>query len=322
MIAGLPTMKTREGARRMNLIVLFRGASQVRHVAVPLPTLAGLFASGVLVLLGSFGLGYGLARSQAPAAGSAHIATMQEQIAAQQAEVASARHMAQGYVAALAVRLGELNAHVIRLNALGSRLAAMARLDDGEFDFSDKPAMGGPDEPESVAVEGSLLTADLDDLAARLERQDRQLALLAGLLVDRKLSEAIKPRGWPVRSGYISSYFGRRADPFTGQPRHHRGIDFAARAGSEVVAVAAGVVTWTGYRQGYGRMVEITHGNGYVTRYAHNARNLVGVGDEVRQGDAIALVGASGRATGSNLHFEVWHDGRPVDPGRYIRSST
>jgi murein DD-endopeptidase MepM/ murein hydrolase activator NlpD len=198
----------------------------------------------------------------------------------------------------------------------------MAKLDDGEFDFSESPGVGGPDEPALGSAEIPGLMDDLDHLGARLDRQERQLTVLANLLVDRKLSEDARPRGRPVKVGYVSSYFGRRTDPFTGQPRFHRGIDFAAKTGAEIVAVATGVVTWTGYRHGYGQMVEVTHGNGYVTRYAHNARNLVAVGDHVEQGDTIALMGATGRATGSNLHFEVWQNGRPVDPVRFIRQAT
>ncbi|MBT8094237.1 MAG: M23 family metallopeptidase, partial [Gammaproteobacteria bacterium] len=117
------------------------------------------------------------------------------------------------------------------------------------------------------------------------------------------------------------SYFGKRTDPFTGKPANHTGIDFAGKHGDEIVAVADGVVTWSGDRYGYGIMVEINHGNGYATRYAHNSENLVSVGDEVRKGQVVALMGETGRATGPNLHFEVLQGGRRVNPVNFIRES-
>jgi len=125
-------------------------------------------------------------------------------------------------------------------------------------------------------------------------------------------------RGSPVTAGYVSSQFGSRTDPFTGRLAFHKGVDFAGRAGADVVAVASGVVIWSGPRFGYGDMVEVNHGNGYVTRYAHNADNLVAVGDTVRRGQVIARMGDSGRATGPNLHFEVLLNDKVVDPLTYI----
>jgi murein DD-endopeptidase MepM/ murein hydrolase activator NlpD len=307
----------------MNLIVFCRSTRGTRHLALSTPLLAALGLSLGALLLASFGLGYGTARSRGFVPADERIGELELEVADQKASVSRARARAEDNVAALAIRLGDLNAQVLRLNALGSRLAAMAKLDNGEFDFSEKPALGGPEDAAPAgAVQPAGLTEDLDSLDQRLEAQDRQLDLLAGLLLDRKLSAEVRPRGRPVKSGYVSSAFGQRADPFTGRSRFHRGIDFAAKTGVEIVAVATGVVTWTGYRQGYGRMVEVTHGNGYVTRYAHNAQNLVAVGDHVQQGDTIALIGRTGRATGSHLHFEVWYQGRPVDPGRFVRQAT
>jgi murein DD-endopeptidase MepM/ murein hydrolase activator NlpD len=306
----------------MNLIVFCRGTRGTRHFALSPALLAVLLSSTLAVVAASFGLGYGIARSRGYVPGDERIAALQDQVASQQVAVRRARDAAQDQLNALAIRVGELNAHVIRLNALGSNLAEMAKLDDGEFDFSRSPAIGGPDEPTEGAVGVPDLLVDLEDLGTRLDHQQRQLSVLADILVDRKLSEEVRPRGRPVKAGYISSYFGRRTDPFTGEIRSHRGMDFAARTGAEIVAVATGIVTWSGPRQGYGRMVEVTHGNGYVTRYAHNAQNLVHVGDHVQQGDTIALMGATGRATGPNLHFEVWKDGRPVDPSGFIRQAS
>lgn len=311
-----------DGIRRMNFIVFCRSTKGTRHFALTTPLMAGMALSAMALLAGCFGLGYGVARSVGYVPADERLRELQQSVSDQQATVDRARDTAQDQVNALAVRVATLNAQVIRLNALGSRLAEMAKLDDGEFDFSTPPGVGGPDEPAAAPAAVRDLGGELAELDTRLDHQQRQLSILATLLVDRKLSEEIRPRGRPVKAGFISSYFGQRMDPFTGENRVHRGVDFAAKVGTEIVAVATGVVTWSGPRQGYGSMVEVTHGNGYVTRYAHNARNLVRVGDHVQQGETIALMGATGRATGPNLHFEVWHDGRPVDPQRFIRLAT
>jgi murein DD-endopeptidase MepM/ murein hydrolase activator NlpD len=250
---------------------------------------------------------------------SAQVEEWEAEIVEQQQMLAATRHALQQNVDALAVRLGQMNAHVVRLDALGSRLTEMAGLSDGEFDFTSAPALGGPEEP--VLGEGNQigsLVSSLDLLDLQIADRSQQLLVLEDLLLNRKLAEEVHPEGRPVNSGYISSRFGERIDPFTGRNAFHKGIDFAGREGNSVVAVASGVVTWAGDRYGYGQMVELNHGNGYVTRYAHNAENLVTVGDTVKRGDVIARMGETGRATGPNLHFEVLRDGRAVDPLTFI----
>jgi murein DD-endopeptidase MepM/ murein hydrolase activator NlpD len=128
----------------------------------------------------------------------------------------------------------------------------------------------------------------------------------------------VKPSGRPVREGYISSYFGERMDPFNGEEAMHKGVDFATDAGADVLAVASGIVTWSGPREGYGNLVEINHGNGYTTRYAHNAQTLVSVGDTVERGQAVAVVGSTGRSTGPHVHFEVLRDGTQINPMAFV----
>jgi murein DD-endopeptidase MepM/ murein hydrolase activator NlpD len=159
----------------------------------------------------------------------------------------------------------------------------------------------------------------LDDLANQIKDRERQLSVLESLISTRNLSRQIVPGGRPVMQGWISSYFGHRADPFTGRSAFHRGLDFAGPAGAEVVAVASGVVTYSKERFGYGKCVEINHGNGYVTRYAHNQRVLVQAGDTVQKGQPIALIGSTGRSTGPHLHFEVLKQGRAVDPMSFVK---
>jgi murein DD-endopeptidase MepM/ murein hydrolase activator NlpD len=211
-----------------------------------------------------------------------------------------------------------MNAHVIRLDALGRRLTEMANLDKGEFNFDSPPALGGPEGLVEGAVASTDLTAMLDDLTRQIKDRERQLSVLESMISTRNLSRQIVPGGRPVTQGWISSYFGHRADPFTGRKAFHRGVDFAGPAGAQVVAVASGVVTYTKERFGYGKTVEINHGNGYVTRYAHNQKVLVGIGETVKKGQPIALIGSTGRSTGPHLHFEVLKQGRAVDPMSFV----
>lgn len=238
----------------------------------------------------------------------------------QRQQVADAKRDSQERLDALAGRVGQMNAQVIRLNALGRRLTEMAKLDKGEFNFDSPPAVGGPEGLMVGATVGSTdITGMLDTLSSQLKDRERQLSVLESLISTRNLSTQIVPGGRPVVQGWISSYFGGRADPFSGRNSFHRGLDFAGRAGSQVVAVASGVVTYSKERFGYGRTVEINHGNGYVTRYAHNQKALVKVGDTVQKGQAIALMGSTGRSTGPHLHFEVLRNGRAVDPLRFVK---
>jgi murein DD-endopeptidase MepM/ murein hydrolase activator NlpD len=246
----------------------------------------------------------------------AQVAEWETELGQQRELLATTRVALQQSLDALALRLGQMNAHVVRLDALGSRLTQMASLNDGEFDFSSPPSLGGPEEPMLGSDGNQLggLVATLDLLDVQLTDRGRQLGVLEDLMLNRKLADEVHPEGRPVNAGYISSAFGSRSDPITGRLASHTGVDFAGRLGSDVVAVASGVVTWAGDRYDYGQMVEVNHGNGYATRYAHNAENLVSVGDTVKRGDVIAKMGETGRATGPNLHFEVLRDGRKVDP--------
>jgi murein DD-endopeptidase MepM/ murein hydrolase activator NlpD len=269
----------------------------------------------VMVASLTFYAGFVAARSLGGLNTEIQVERWQAEIDEQEVELHAARTELQQSVDALALRLGQMNAHVVRLDALGSRLTQMAGLADGEFDFSSAPPLGGPEElvPATENSLGHLLDS-LDQLDYQLSDRSRQLEVLEDLLLDRKLAEQVHPEGRPVTAGYISSSFGERSDPFTGRAAFHKGVDFAGREGNDIVAVATGVVTWAGDRDGYGEMVEVNHGNGYVTRYAHNAENLVSVGATVKRGDVIARMGDTGRATGPNLHFEVLRDGQAVDP--------
>ncbi len=248
----------------------------------------------------------------------AQINMQKREIAAQRAAINEARREAVTHLNALAQRMGQMQAQVLRLNALGSRLTRMAGLDPREFNFSADPAMGGPEKRGSVTMSPEL-TASLERLAGQLERQQERLVALENLMLDRKLSAAVTPSGWPVEGGWVSSNFGKRADPFTGHQSMHEGMDIATRFGSQILATSDGLVTFSGEKAGYGLMVEITHDSALVTRYAHTSTALVKVGDRVQKGQAIAQVGTSGRSTGPHLHFEVLRDGNAVNPQRYLQ---
>ncbi len=241
----------------------------------------------------------------------------------QHLQIEESRQQAQQHLAVLSLRVAELQARLVRLDALGERLTTMAKLDAGEFDFSQPPAIGGPE----TELSGDSFTAPgilsvIDDVAKQIENRQAQLDTLDALLVNRKLESERFIAGRPIKQGWLSSRFGRRTDPFSGKIAWHNGVDFAGKEGSDIVAVAAGVVTWSGHRGGYGLMIEINHGNGFKTRYAHGKENLVKVGDVVKKGQVIGLIGSSGRSTGPHVHFEVYKNGRAVDPSSYIHRAS
>jgi len=244
-------------------------------------------------------------------------------MAARLAEIQDMRRSVDLHMNALALRLGQMQAQMVRLNALGQRLTQMADLDDGEFNFDEIPALGGSADPLQLGFSSApAFLHELGQLSRELEDRERQLTVIETLLMNRNVNEQVFPAGRPLLSGWISSFFGVRTNPFNGRREFHRGIDIAGKKGSEVIAVAAGVVTRSERRAGFGNLVEVDHGNGYVTRYAHNDRNLVKVGETVVKGEPVALLGSTGRATGTHVHFEVHRNGKVVDPMRYIKAGS
>jgi murein DD-endopeptidase MepM/ murein hydrolase activator NlpD len=238
---------------------------------------------------------------------------------AEQQQIVALRSQVQDKVDALAMRVGAINANLIRLNALGKQLTQMANINSREFDFDHDPPQGGSDsDGVGRGAQVGDVSAMIDSLSRQIDSRSAQFASLENVILGRQLSEQVKPSGRPVREGYISSYFGERMDPFNGEEAMHKGVDFATDAGSDVLAVASGIVTWAGPREGYGNLVEINHGNGYTTRYAHNAQTLVTVGETVERGQAVAVVGSTGRSTGPHVHFEVLRDGTQINPMAFV----
>ena len=243
----------------------------------------------------------------------------ERQIRSQAEQLAEVKQQSEQQLEALSLRLAMLQARLVRLDAVGERITTIANLDDGEFDFSQPLAIGGPSSGRSEAYTPAGFTNAVAQLEQQLEDRQQQLEILEGLMVDRKIQSDVFIAGRPLDRGWIASRFGQRADPFNGRLAFHAGIDFTTgRSGADINTVAAGVVTWSGPRSGYGLMVEINHGSGYTTRYAHAEKLLVDVGDIVMKGQNIALVGSTGRSTGPHVHFEVYKNGRVVDPAAYI----
>ncbi|GAA0714080.1 M23 family metallopeptidase [Dokdonella soli] len=249
------------------------------------------------------------------------VAALRATIATQREQLTSIDRDSHRNLDALALQLGQLQAQATRLNALGDRLTQVGKLDDGEFDFSSEPALGGPEDPVAGPAGAVPLHGDIENLRAEFDRQEAQLDVLENLLRDRKIDNALLPSGMPVAQGYVSSGYGARTDPIDGHAGRHMGVDFDAPIGSSVLAVADGVVTFAGERSGYGNVVEVDHGNGYMTRYAHNSAFVAKVGARVHAGDTIAKVGSTGRSTGPHCHFEVWLNGRAVNPMAYVKST-
>ena len=306
----------------MDLIVISSERTKTWRLSASVLWLSGMAMVCLLLTIG-FGLGQ---ISAAPAVSNAVPAglaqELKKEVATQRAALAAARLEAEAQTRTTAQRMAQLHAQLVRLDAAGERMITLANLDPKEFSFSAPIAIGGP-EADAVA---EALPADplLEQILAfenQLSDRERQLRVLEDLLLASKLQQDVAPSGWPVIGGYISSVFGYRADPFTGRHTLHKGIDFAGPYGSPVYSVASGVVQFSGEQSGYGKLVEINHGNGYVTRYGHSSALLVKEGDAVRKNQVIAKLGSSGRSTGPHVHFEVLVNGRTVDPAQFVHAA-
>jgi len=267
---------------------------------------------------------YAAEADQEPSAVSnqAILADAESRLLAYQQKVQDLQRQSQANIDVLSMKLGRMQAQLMRSNALGQRLAEMAGLDKSEFDFSEEPALGGIASPlETDQPRLDNVMQSLEYLSERLEQEQMELSLLENVLGERELQKALDPKGWPVKGGYISSAFGERNDPFTGRKAFHKGVDIPAKPGTPIHAIGAGVVIYAGKKSGYGRMVEIDHGNGYTTRYAHVSKTLVNVGDRISKGMDVAEVGSSGRSTGPHLHLELLKNGNQVNPRKRLYSA-
>jgi murein DD-endopeptidase MepM/ murein hydrolase activator NlpD len=221
---------------------------------------------------------------------------------------------------ALTIKLAELQSQVLRLNALGERLADNANIPEKEFNFRQIPPSGGPSAVESETIRKSFaqLLNEISSLEVLLKHEENQLQALESLNLGHHIENSRYLSGRPIKKGWLSSYYGMRKDPFHGKPAMHKGIDFAGKEDGDIIATASGVVSWADERYGYGQLIEINHGDGLKTRYGHNKTLLVNVGDVVTKGQVIAKMGSTGRSTGPHVHYEILLNNKQVNPLKFV----
>ncbi len=230
---------------------------------------------------------------------------------AENAEVSELADSTRLQLQILAERLAEMDATVTQLDEQGKLIAA-------EFGMKAEDLDAFNPDSTPINVDNEPLLDQIATLQQSVTAKKQQLAMLESLVRGHHIHEQSQLSGRPIQSGWLSSYYGMRADPFTGSPAMHKGLDFAGKTGDDVVSTAAGIVTWAGERHGYGLLVEIDHGDGIVTRYGHNNALSVSIGDVVTKGQAIAVMGSTGRSTGAHVHYEVIRHGQQVDPLPYV----
>jgi len=226
----------------------------------------------------------------------------------------------QNNVTAMAKMLGDVQARLLRLDALGERVSKLAGIRPEEFNFRELPGRGGPMTADARPLSLQELQAQVTRVGQSLEQRADFMDVVESELVASEARDALLPHGTPLIEGFIGSGYGMRNDPFTGQWTMHSGVDFAAPVGTPIFAAAGGVVVGAEHHPDFGNRVEIDHGKGLSTMYAHASRILVKNGDFVRKGQKIAEVGTTGRSTGPHLHFEVHVNGVPQNPSRYLAS--
>lgn len=293
---------------------------------INLPIAVGL----LLLVLGLFAVagwsGYRMALSQIEPEQpkeSKLVAHWQTKLDDQKAELAQVRENVRQQVDALTLRLGEMQGRLLRLDALGQRFVETGIVASDEFDFSQPAAVGGPEDGLSGdSFTAPQLTDMIDSLSRRIEDREHQLRMLDIVSSQKKLEDELYVEGRPITWGWLSSKYGYRSDPFTGKRTWHNGVDLAGRDGSDIISVAGGVVTFAGERYGYGNLVEVDHGDGLVTRYAHAKSIKTQVGDVIQKGQVLAAMGSTGRSTGPHVHFEVLQNGKSKNPETYIRRAS
>ena len=299
----------------MQIIVIgkhgdFRGMTVSKYLGYFFATVLITLVAGLVVL--------GVRVSKHEAVDSAVIENWQGTITEHRSELDGLQQQALAKNDALTNQLSKMQGRLWRIEALAAHMRDLSGLQDDEFNFEQTVAQGGPLAEEAREFAWVDLQTQLNQLAQQLDRREKELGILDTVMVELQRSEQVQLSGRPIAKGWLSSAYGNRMDPITGQPAWHAGVDFAGSQGSDVLAVASGVVVFADRRDGYGKLVEINHGNGVITRYGHHDKLLVKAGEIVKKGDVIGLMGSSGRSTGPHVHFEVLRNGRNIDPTRFI----
>jgi murein DD-endopeptidase MepM/ murein hydrolase activator NlpD len=304
----------------MHIILVSSRLAKAKSVTL---TTAHLLGGALFMALLVVGLAIGIFWVSIRHADELNIPQLQSLVlSAQQQESERTRDFLRENLNVMAVKLGEMQAQLTRLDALGERVSALAGLKPQEFRFNEPPGRGGAVSsipPQNLSMVE--FSQKLDQLSKQMENRTDYLGILESQLFDTKVKKKLMPTIPPVDGSWNASSFGWRIDPFTGMHAMHEGIDFLAEPGTPVFAAAGGVVTFADYHNQYGYMVEIDHGNDFTTRYAHNSKLFVKAGDLVQRGRKIAESGSTGRSTGPHVHFEVRYKGVAQDPNRFLQAS-
>ena len=300
----------------MDIIVFNKKKGRIRNLRIPL----GVVAVGFSLIVVSFAADtYFVARYfDGDLLEEQVVDSWRARIADHQRDVEKLSARAKAEMTAVGRRLAAMEARLLRMEALGERVSEVAKLTDGEFRFDQPAPVGGPESALAEPIIVSDYLAAIGKLSLSLKTRERELEVLETLLQSNLFHDEVAPSGRPINSGWMSSPYGKRVDPISGEPAWHQGVDFAGKPGSDVIAVASGVVVFAGRRSGYGSMIEVNHGDGYATRYGHQEALLVDVGNIVKKGDVIGRMGSTGRSTGPHVHFELLQNGRPINPAKYV----
>jgi murein DD-endopeptidase MepM/ murein hydrolase activator NlpD len=315
----LTSVSVDENIITMSLTLLYRGKN-VRF-SMKLNKLRWLSALVIFALISGFVVhlffSFNAIPEQKKSLGSNAIAELTE---INNSKNTNAKSQTDEQALALTVKLAELQSQVLRLNALGDRLAEEANIPEKEFNFDEVPPSGGPSQQAVFIADKSIaeLLADANILQQQLIHEENQLKVLESLTLGHHIEDNSYLSGRPIKRGWLSSYFGIRKDPFNGRPAMHKGIDFAGKEDANIYATASGVVSWASERYGYGQLIEINHGSGLKTRYGHNKKILVHAGDVVNKGQVIAKMGSTGRSTGPHVHYEILRNDKQINPIKYV----
>ncbi|WP_404368504.1 M23 family metallopeptidase [Marinobacter sp.] len=312
----------------MNIILVGKRHGKSRVLPVNLAVVLLLTGTLFFMVAGSAWIGFSFASSSAAPGYSTVldepvVKEWQGRLESQRNEIRRLTEQSRQQVDALTLRMGQIQGRLLRLDALGQRFVETGLVGSEEFNFDQPAAVGGPEEGlagDSFSVPE--LATMIEQLETRVADREKQLRLLDNLMSRKKLEDERFVAGRPITWGWLSSRYGYRSDPFTGRRTWHDGVDLAGKDGSDIIAVAAGVVTWADERYGYGNLVEIDHGDGLVTRYGHAKTIKVKLGDIVQKGQVVALMGSTGRSTGPHVHFEVLQNGKSRNPEDYIQRAS
>lgn len=304
----------------MHIILVSNRLAKARSVTLTTAHLFGAAVSAAFVILGLAAAIFWLSVRHADQLNIPQLHSLV--LSAQQQESEKTRSFLRENLNAMAVKLGQMQAQLTRLDVLGERVSVLAGFKPQDFRFNEVPGRGGAVStipPQNLSM--TELGQKVDQLSKQMENRTDYLGILESQLFDTKIKKKLMPTIPPVNGSWNASSFGWRIDPFTGMHAMHEGIDFLAEPGTPVFAAAGGVVTFADYHSQYGYLVEVDHGNDFTTRYAHNSKLVVKAGDLVQRGQKIAESGSTGRSTGPHVHFEVRYKGVAQDPNRFLQAS-